>query len=131
MDHSSWLRDAFAIVRIAKLDENAAKQVVESNIAHIAEGVAKLSLCEGMSELLRLIAEVPELLEKTLNSVDINQASERWPIALVDHRPKERKAARAALTFVSERHGGDLGKLAGRLIRKVRFRKRTVTQTEE
>lgn len=131
MDHSSWFRDAVAIARIGKLDENAAKKVVENNVEHIAKGVAELSLCHGMSELLRLLAEVPELLEKILNSVDIGRASERWPVALVDHRLEERKSARAALTFISERHRGSLGELAGRLIRKVRFRKRAITQTEE
>ena len=130
MDHSSWFRDAVAIARIGKLDENAAKKVVEHNVEHIAKGVAELSLCHGMSELLGLIAEVPELLEKILNSIDITRAGERWPVALVDHRPEERKAARAALTFVSKHHEGHLGKLAGRLIRQIRFRKRPVSQSE-
>jgi ketosteroid isomerase-like protein len=131
MGHASWFRDAVAIARIGKLDETAGKKVIENNIEHIAKGVAELSLCHGMSELLGLIAEVSDLLEKLLNAVDVSRANERWPAALVDHRPEERKAARSALTFVSKHHNGHLGKLARRLIRQVRFRKRPITQTEK
>ena len=127
MGHYSWFWNAVAIARINKLDKIAAKKVVESNVEHIAKGVAELSLCHGMSELLGLIAEVSDLLVKILNSVDIGRASERWPIALVDHRPDERKAARAALTWISERDKSELGRLAGRLLREVRFKKRSVT----
>jgi hypothetical protein len=122
-DHASWLLDAFAIGRIAQLDDNAAKKVVQTNVAHISKGIAELSLAEGMPDLLRLISGEPELLEQVLSSVDIKLASERWPRSLTDHRSKERKIARAVLKFVSERNQTELGRLAGRLLREVRYRK--------
>jgi len=131
MTPSSWFLDAVAIARIGRLDEKACKKIIESHVEQIAKGLAELSLCHGMSELLKLIAEVPELLEKILNLVDISRASERWPAALADHRPEERKAARSALTFISEHHKGHLGKLAGGFIRQGRFRKRPITQAEK
>ena len=72
---------------------------------------------------MQLVADIPEVLEKIFKAVDLNKAKKRWPMALADHRPEERKAARAALKFVSERSKDSLGELAGRLLREVRFRK--------
>jgi hypothetical protein len=112
------------------LDENAAKQVLERNVSRIADGVSQLSLCEGTAEFLQLVAEVPEVLEKIFKAIDLNQAKKRWPMALADHRPEERKAARAALKYVSERSKDGLGELAGSFLREVRFRKHPATQTK-
>ena len=128
-DHQ-WFVDAFAVVRIGQLDENAAKQVLERNVSRIADGVSQLSLCEGTAEFLQLVAEVPEVLEKIFKAIDLNQAKKRWPMALADHRPEERKAARVALKYVSERSKDGLGELAGRFLREVRFRKHPATQTK-
>ena len=129
LESHHWFLNAFAVARIGQLDENAAKEVLERNVSHIADGVTQLSLCEGMAEFLGIVAEVPEVLEKVLKAIDLNRANERWPMALADHRPEERKAARKALKFVSERNKDDIGKLAGRLLREVHFRKRSLTQT--
>jgi len=130
IDHGGWLMDAFAIARIAGLDENAAEQVVKANVAHFAKGIAELPLPEGMPELLTLIAGSPELLEQIFSSVDVSRAKERWPIALLDHQSNERKAARAVLSFISKHNNSELGQLAGRLMRQVRYRKRSVAQIE-
>jgi hypothetical protein len=127
-DHVSWLMDAIAIGQIARLDETAAKQVVKANVPHLAKGVAELSFPEDMPELLKLLSGAPELLEEILNSVDVARAKERWPIALVDHRPNERKGAREVLGFISARNSAELGQLAGRLKRDVRYRKRSVAE---
>ncbi len=123
INHTSWLIDAFAIARIGQLDRSAAGQIIDANVTHIAKGVAELSLCRGMVELLKLIVEFPERLKKIFNSVDLGMANDRWPKGLIDHRQEERKAVRAALVFISEHDRGELGKLAGRLIRLARFRK--------
>ena len=44
-----------------------------------------------MADLLRLVGGEAELFDKVLDSVDIERAKQRWPMALTDHRPAERK----------------------------------------
>ena len=107
-DHVGWLFDGYAITRVAALDENAATEIVRSNIAHFSKGVAELSLPEGMLELLTLLAEEPPLLDQILAGVDIAVAKERWPNALTDHRAEYRKGAREVLNFVTERQKASL-----------------------
>jgi hypothetical protein len=127
--HHGWSVDALAIARIASLDENAGRRVVEQNIAHIAKGATELSLCEGLSQLLILVAEFPGLLDQVLNGIDLSQAKDRWRKALTDHRPEERKAARAALKVIGERSKAEVGRLANRMIQQCRFRKRALNRT--
>ncbi|HEY5915553.1 MAG TPA: hypothetical protein VJA21_33635 [Verrucomicrobiae bacterium] len=122
--HHGWLLHALAIARIASLDEKAGRKVVEQNIAHIAKGVTELSLCGGMLRLLELVAEFPGLLDQVLDGIDLNLAKERWRMALTDHRPEERKSARATLAFVSARAKAEVRELANGMIRQRRFRKR-------
>jgi hypothetical protein len=122
-DHASWFVDAMAIARLAHLDEGAAKEVLTANVTHIAKGIAELSLAEGMPDLLRLIAGETEILNKVFDSVDLQHARERWPRSLTDHRSEERKTARAVLRLISEQNHDELGQLARRLLREVRYRK--------
>ncbi len=122
-DHQSWVVDYLAIGRVAALDEESAKKIVESNIAHISKGIAELSLSEGIPKLLKLLFGEPELLDQILDSVNIELAAKRWPRSLTDHRVEERKSARAVLKLVRSHHKGELGNLAERLLRQVRYRK--------
>jgi hypothetical protein len=129
-DHVSWFLDALAIARLARLDEPAAITVVNTNVAHIAKGVSELALGEGIPDLLRLIGGEKDLLEKILCSVDVDRAKKWWPISLTDHRPNERKTARDVLRIISERNNGELGQLASRLLREVRYRKPRATEVK-
>ena len=122
-DHANWFVDALAIARLAHLDQRAAIEVTNANVAYIANGITELSLAEGMPDLLRLVGGEAELFDKVLDSVDIERAKQRWPMALTDHRPAERKTARDVLRLISERNDGQLGQLASRLLREVRYRK--------
>lgn len=95
---------------------------MESNVEHFAKAVAELSLPRGMPRLLQIIAAFPGLIERVFESIDIKLASERWPHSLADHRSDESRVAREVLRYVSQRNSAELGQLADRLVRSVRYK---------
>jgi hypothetical protein len=122
-DHVGWLFDGYVLSKVAALDQEAAREIVRSNITHFAKGVAELYSPEGMAPLLKFLASEPELLDQIMAAVDTGVAKVRWPHALGDHRSEHRKDTRDALKFVSEREKGEIGQLAAQMLRKARYRR--------
>ena len=127
---SDWGLQHWALVRVAHIDTAAAREILESNGAHIVDRLSKLEGIdvEELPDFLNLAKELDGLLlTRFIRMINSKSAAKKWPRLLQDHSAKLRRRARHVLKIVSENSEGAVKELAESLLKfryqKVRHRK--------
>jgi len=115
-----WRLQAWAIARIAEIDEPVAIGIVTANRQHIARGLSAMDGAEEFPALLNVIDKLQSLLVQVFKEIDLELAAEKWPIALKGHEKEGRSGARKTLEIIGSIDGGSAKKLADDLLNSVR-----------
>ena len=117
---SDWELQRWALARVAQMDAGAARRMVESNVAHIVEGLSKLGVIDS-EKLARFLAFVRELdraaLTRFTRRIEPQVVAQKWPGLLNERRAKVRRGARKVLEIVSQHSTGEVKELADSLLR--------------
>ena len=116
---SDWGLQALALASVAELDGTAARDILESNEAHIVGRLSRLEAIdvEHLPHFLALIAEFERpFLRRFVRMIDVQTAAEKWPPLLQERRAKVRRGVRRVLRIVSEHGDGEVKELAESLL---------------
>ena len=112
---SDWGLQQWALERVAQIDTAAAREILESNGAHIVERLSKLGGID-VEELPYFLTWARELdrslLTRFIRMIKLKSAAEKWPRLFQDHSTKVRRGARQVLRIISEHSEGAVKELA-------------------
>ncbi|MCY4646078.1 MAG: hypothetical protein OXE73_04310 [Gammaproteobacteria bacterium] len=112
---SDWGQQQWALARVAEMDVSAAREILESNRAHIVGKLSNLEriYVEGLPQFLTLAKELDgSLLRRCIRLIDLESASQKWPRLLEDPDVNIRRGAARVLRIVAENSEGALRKVA-------------------
>lgn len=117
---SDWELQAWAILRIATVNEDVAKSVLRQNKLHFVKSIKEMSLPDGLPNYLDLVHQLDaDFLPKIIGELAPADVHENWIRALQDHRENERCSARQVLRKIVAVGEGPVCDLADQLLRKV------------
>ena len=112
---SDWGQQQWALARVAEMDMPAAREILESNRAHIVGRLSNLERIdvEGLPQFLTLAKELDgSLLRRCIQMIDLESATQKWPCLLEDQDVKIRRGAGRVLRIVAEHSEGALREVA-------------------
>ena len=112
---SDWGQQQWALARVAEMDMPAAREILESNRAHIVGRLSNLERIdvEGLPQFLTLAKELDgSLLRRCIQMIDLEAATQKWPRLLEDQDVKIRRGAGRVLRIVAEHSEGALREVA-------------------
>ena len=125
---SDWGHMQFALARVAELDTDVARKILELNVEHIVERLSRLEPID-VEELPNFLAFVKELygglLAIIIKKIDVKTANDKWPLVLKEHCSKVRRRTRRVLRIIAEQGDGSVKELAESML-KLRYKKNEI-----